>query len=117
MRLPARGASVDEYATLYAGFGLDRAQVLAAMRSPETDARMEAARDFMMASGVEATPTMIVNGRYRVIARSYELRPFGVGEWLPRRNARGHLLLAKIRWCRPNRLVEDFKKSHLESPR
>lgn len=69
--LPARGASVDEYAALYAGFGLDRAQVLAAMRSPETDARMEAARDFMMASGVEATPTMIVNGRYRVIGRSY----------------------------------------------
>lgn len=69
--LPARGASVDEYAALYAGFGLDRAQVLAAMRSPETDARMEAARGFMMASDVQATPTMIVNGRYRVVARSY----------------------------------------------
>ena len=48
-----------------------RAQVLAAMRSPETDARMEAARGFMMASDVQATPTMIVNGRYRVVARSY----------------------------------------------
>ena len=70
--LPARGASVDEYATLYAGFGLDREKVVAAMRSPATDARMEAARGFMLASGVEATPSMVVNGRYRVVGRSYE---------------------------------------------
>ncbi|MBJ6985638.1 thiol:disulfide interchange protein DsbA/DsbL [Luteimonas sp. MC1750] len=69
--LPARGASLDEYATLYAGFGLDRAQVLAAMRSPETDAQMDAARRFIMAAGVQGTPTIIVNGRYRVIGRSF----------------------------------------------
>ncbi|HEY4529541.1 MAG TPA: thiol:disulfide interchange protein DsbA/DsbL [Luteimonas sp.] len=69
--LPARGASLDEYATLYAGLGLDRAQVLAAMRSPATDARMEQARNFIGAAGVEGTPTVIVNGRYRVIGRSF----------------------------------------------
>ena len=69
--LPARGGSMDEYATLYAGFGLDRAAVLAAMRSPETDARMAASRDFMVATGVQGTPTIIVNGRYRVLGRSF----------------------------------------------
>lgn len=69
--LPARGASMDEYATLYAGFGLDRAQVLAAMRAPETDARMQAARDFITAAGVQGTPNIIVNGRYRVMGRSF----------------------------------------------
>lgn len=69
--LPARGASMDEYATLYAGYGLDRTGVLDAMRSPRTDARMEAARDFIVAAGVQGTPTMIVNGRYRVIGRSF----------------------------------------------
>ena len=69
--LPGRGASVDEYATLYAGFGLDRAQLIAAMRSPETDARMDAARAFIIATEVQGTPTMIVNGRYRVLGRSF----------------------------------------------
>ena len=68
--LPARGASAAEYAALYAGFGIDRDHLLARMRAPETDARMEAARAFIVASGVEGTPTIIVNGRYRVLGRS-----------------------------------------------
>lgn len=69
--LPGRGASVDEFATLYAGMGLDRNAVATAMRSPRTDARMEAARGFLLASGAQGTPTMIVNGRYRVLGRSF----------------------------------------------
>ncbi|GGK15163.1 thiol:disulfide interchange protein DsbA/DsbL [Luteimonas terricola] len=69
--LPSRGASVDEFATLYAGFGLDRAAVALAMRSPEVDARMEASRAFVLAAGVQGTPSIIVNGRYRVIGRNF----------------------------------------------
>lgn len=69
--LPARSASVDEFATLYAGFGLEAAKVAAAMRSPAVDARMEAARAFIVASGVEGTPSIIVNGRYRVRGRDF----------------------------------------------
>jgi thiol:disulfide interchange protein DsbA len=69
--LPARGASVDELATLYAGFGLERARVAAVMRSPGTDARMDATRAFIIASGAQGTPTLIVNGRYRVLGRNF----------------------------------------------
>lgn len=69
--LPARGASMAEYAALYAGLGADRDQVLAAMRSPETDARMAAAREFIVNAGIQGTPTIIVNGRYRALGRSY----------------------------------------------
>jgi len=29
-----------------------------------------------------------------------------VGEWMPRKNARGDLLLARIRWSRPNQLAK-----------
>lgn len=67
-----RGASPEDYAGLYAGLGLDRDQVLAAMRSPETRARVAGAREFMVAAEVEGTPTIIVNGRYRVLGGSYE---------------------------------------------
>ena len=69
--LPQRGASVQEFATLYAGLGLDPAAFVPAMRSPGTDARMDASRAFITAAGVQGTPTIIVNGRYRVIGRSF----------------------------------------------
>lgn len=69
--LPQRGASVDEVATFLAGFGLGRTAVADAMRSAETDARMDAARAFIVAAGVQGTPTIIVNGRYRVLGRSF----------------------------------------------
>ena len=68
--LPSRGASAGEVATLLAGFGLAPADVARAMRSPEVDARMEAARAFIVAAGVQGTPSIIVNGRYRVRGRS-----------------------------------------------
>ncbi len=68
--LPMRGASLDEVARFYGTLGLDAAKVSAAMQSPGTDARMVAARDFAIRSGVEGVPTFIVNGRYRVQARS-----------------------------------------------
>lgn len=68
--LPMRGASADEIATHYAGLGLDRARFAAAMQSPATDARMRAAREFIVRSGVDGTPTVVVNGIYRIQARS-----------------------------------------------
>jgi hypothetical protein len=33
-----------------------------------------------------------------------------VGEWLPRRGAKGDLLMSRIRWSRPNSLAPDFTK-------
>lgn len=69
--LPQRGTSVDELATFLAGLGMDRARVAAAMRSPQVDARMDAGRAFIVDAGVQGTPTMIVNGRYRVLGRSF----------------------------------------------
>ena len=69
--LPQRGTSVDEFAGFLAGLGMDRAAVAATMRSPQVDARMDAARTFIVDTGVQGTPTIIVNGRYRVLGRSF----------------------------------------------
>lgn len=70
--LPARGASDQELATFHAGLGLKPARFLAALRSPATDEKMAAAREFAVRSGVEGTPTLVVNGRYRVTARTLQ---------------------------------------------
>ena len=68
--LPARNASVGEMVAFLAGEGLDPARVAAAMASPATDEMMNAARDFAVRSGIQGTPTLIINGRYRVLGRS-----------------------------------------------
>jgi thiol:disulfide interchange protein DsbA len=59
----------DEVADLYAGLGVDRAKFMAALRGEAVAARFQQARGFAMATGVEATPTLIVNGKYRVLGR------------------------------------------------
>ena len=69
--LPQRGASVQEFATFYAGHALEHARFDAAMRAAATDARMDASRAFITAAGVQGTPTIIVNGRYRVIGKTF----------------------------------------------
>lgn len=68
----ARNATVDELAAWFSEHGLDAAKMRAAMLSPATDRRLQAAHDFALRSGVAGTPTLIVDGRYRVTARSYE---------------------------------------------
>ncbi len=59
----------EEVADLYARFGVDRAKFLANMQGDAVKARFAKARDFAMRSGVDSTPTLIVNGKYRVLGR------------------------------------------------
>ena len=68
--LPARNATAAEIGTLYASLGVKADRLAAAMQSEATDAQMRAAREFMIGAGVEGTPTVIINGKYRVIGRS-----------------------------------------------
>lgn len=70
--LPPRGASTGEVVTFLAAQGLDAAKVRAAMASPATDAKMNAAREFAVRSGIRGTPTLIINGRYRVQGHSLQ---------------------------------------------
>ena len=67
-----QNASVDEIATYYGQRGLDATKAAAYMQSPAVDAKLEHAHQFALRSGVEGTPTLIVNGRYRVTARTHE---------------------------------------------
>lgn len=71
--LPRSGASIDAIAAFYVSQGArSQARFAAAMASPATDEKLNAARAFAARSGVEGTPTLIINGRYRVMGRRME---------------------------------------------
>ena len=71
--LPRSGASVEAIAAFYARNGArSQARFAEAMTSAATTEKLNAARAFAMRSGVEGTPTLIINGRYRVMGRRLE---------------------------------------------
>ncbi|HJR72767.1 MAG TPA: thiol:disulfide interchange protein DsbA/DsbL [Luteimonas sp.] len=67
-----RNASVDELAAFYAQYGVDAAQFAKSMRDPSLDAKLARARDFAVAVELPGTPTLIVNGKYRILGNSYK---------------------------------------------
>jgi thiol:disulfide interchange protein DsbA len=70
--LPIQNASADEIAAFYATQGVDKAKFSTALRGEQVDQQLERARAWAMAADIDGTPTMIVNGKYRVIGgRTY----------------------------------------------
>jgi thiol:disulfide interchange protein DsbA len=72
--LPRSNVSIDELGTWFGQRGLNRAKMVASMRSKDVDTRMARARDFIVANRIGSTPSLIVNGKYVVRARSLEDR-------------------------------------------
>ena len=79
-----RNPSAQELAGFYARHGVDAERFRAAMADPEVDARMRRAREFAIASGVDATPMLVVNGRYRVLGTSFD-DTLRIADWLVER--------------------------------
>lgn len=65
-------ASIDEYAAYLSAYGPDREDLAKLMRSKEVLADMQRARNFEIAAEVGGTPTLVVNGRYRVLGQSVD---------------------------------------------
>ena len=63
-----KNGSIDDFADLYAGLGIDRAKFLATMNSFAVTGKLAKARQFSLRTGVNATPTVVINGKYRVVA-------------------------------------------------
>ncbi len=72
--LPGEGKKQDEaaIASFYGQYGANPKQFGDAMHSFAVDAKLNHAKQFMLRTGVTGTPTMIVDGRYRVTGRSFE---------------------------------------------
>lgn len=64
--LPIQNASNQEIAGFYARFGADPDKFAATMESAQVAAQLDRARAFGMATGVTGTPTLVVNGKYRI---------------------------------------------------
>lgn len=60
--------SIDEVANVYAGLGLDRKQMLDTMNSFGVTSKVNRAKQFTQRTGANSTPTIIVNGKYRLNA-------------------------------------------------
>lgn len=64
--------SVEELAGIYAGLGVNRKKMLATMNGFTVSSKLNRARQFAVRAGVNSTPSLIVNGKYRVTAKSLE---------------------------------------------
>ena len=68
-----QNADADSIVAFYSGLGIDAARLRSTMQSFAVNANLGRARQFATRSGVDSTPTIIVNGKYRVIGgRSLE---------------------------------------------
>lgn len=66
----SRNPTLAEIRALYVSLGMDPQRLAAALESPETAAMVDAAHAFVRASGAQGTPTLVVNGIYRVQGRT-----------------------------------------------
>lgn len=69
--VPPRNPSVDEIATFYRQHGVDVDKFRTVFAGGGVDADMQHAREFAVASGMEGTPTLVVDGKYRVRGSSH----------------------------------------------
>lgn len=67
-----KNATSDEIAAYYAGLGVDAAKFKAAAAGAGVADKLRLARQFAIRSGVEGTPTLIIDGRYRVRGRTLD---------------------------------------------
>ena len=72
--LPGEGKKPDEEAVAkwYGQYGADPKKFSADMHSFGTEAKIKRGQQFMVRSQVGGTPTLVVDGKYRVLGRSYE---------------------------------------------
>ena len=70
--LPLRNATAGEIAPFYTRYGVDPAKFLATYDSPDVATRVANAEQFIRRSGVEGTPMLVINGKYRVLGHSFD---------------------------------------------
>lgn len=66
-----RNPTAQELGDFFAGFGVDSARLRAALADPAVEAEVTRAGSWIREVGLEGTPTLLVNGRYRVRGRDF----------------------------------------------
>ena len=63
---------MQDIAAFYARFGVDPQQFASTLSSFAIDGTLRKAKQFAARSAIEGTPTLIVDGKYRVLGRTRE---------------------------------------------
>ncbi|MGV8941954.1 MAG: thiol:disulfide interchange protein DsbA/DsbL [Lysobacter sp.] len=71
-RTLAHDANDQQIAQFYAQYGADPKQFASTMSSFAINAKMGRAQQFLQRSGVDSTPTLVVDGKYRIVNKSWE---------------------------------------------
>ena len=81
--------SMDELADFYAREGVDRAQFMRIATSAETTAKLKSDLELIRKWQVDGTPTIVVDGRYRVATVHSFDEMIAVTQWLVKRELAG----------------------------
>lgn len=65
-------SSDDQVAQFYSRFGADPKKFASTMASFSVKAKMGRAQQFLQRTGVDSTPTMVVDGKYRITGQSWD---------------------------------------------
>lgn len=65
-------ATPETLAAFYGNFGVDPKQFASTMASFATDAKVKRANQFIIKSGVEGSPSVVIDGKYRVMGKTLE---------------------------------------------
>ncbi|KAF1690668.1 thiol:disulfide interchange protein DsbA/DsbL [Pseudoxanthomonas taiwanensis] len=76
-----RNPTPQELSDFFAGFGIEPERFRATLADPEVQSHIDKARTWLRQTGLEGTPTLVVNGRWRVAGRSFE-DTLRTTEWL-----------------------------------
>ena len=89
--MPGEGDPVNEQkiADFYGKYGANPKEFLSTMNSFSVNAQVNKGRQFMIRSGANSTPTLIVNGKYRVTGNSFEDMIRIAGQLIARERAGG----------------------------
>lgn len=66
--LPVQGVTDEQVAAFYAKYGADAKAFASTMSSFAIAGKLKRAEQFLVRSGVDGTPSIVVNGKYRIIA-------------------------------------------------
>ncbi|MGH8077990.1 MAG: thiol:disulfide interchange protein DsbA/DsbL [Lysobacter sp.] len=70
--VPVQNVTPEQIGAFYAKYGANPQQFASTMSSFAIDAKLKRGVQFMQRSGVESTPTIVVNGKYRVTGKTFE---------------------------------------------
>jgi thiol:disulfide interchange protein DsbA len=73
-RIPAEGDPIDleKIADFYAGYGVDASEFLDVMQGFSADVKLRQTAQYMTRVRVSSTPSLVINGRYRVGGSTYD---------------------------------------------